>query len=495
MAAGLAALWHGVRAMSRRSARALLKGDTGAGTRRSSTATRAAAAVFIALGAVLLAAATAGLIPPAAGFFGAGGAWLVGGLCAAALAFRRRPSSTMLGHGLPALFRLGIRHTAVRPARSVLSLSLIAFACFVLVSVGAFRKDATAATGDPASGTGGFALMAESVAPLMHDPNTPGGRDGLALDPDDPILTGTPITRFRLRPGDETSCLTLYKPTNPRIIAPEPRFLDTPRFSFAASMAATDAERANPWRLLDRTFEDGAVAAIADQTTLMYVLHLGVGDDFTFTADGDTEVRLRIVGALADSVLQSELIIGEAAFVRLFPRHEGYRVWMIEAEAARAAAVTTHLEDRLSDFGVDVTDTQARWASYHQVENTYLATFQALGSLGLLLGTLGLGAVLARNVLERRREIGLLNAVGYSPADVRRMVLSEGMALVVGGLLLGAGCAVVAILPALADRSQSLPIGSLSALLAGVVLTGAAASLVAIHLTTRMPIVSSLKAE
>ena len=126
-------------------------------------------------------------------------------------------------------------------------------------------------------------------------------------------------------------------------------------------------------------------------------------------------------------MLQSELIIGEPAFVRLFPRHEGYRVWMIEtAPEQEAAAVTTHLEDRLSDFGLDVIDTHERWAAYHQVENTYLATFQALGSLGLLLGTVGLGAVLARNVLERRREIGLLSAVGFAPANIRSMVLSEG---------------------------------------------------------------------
>ena len=73
--------------------------------------------------------------------------------------------------------------------------------------------------------------------------------------------------------------------------------------------------------------------------------------------------------------------------------------------------------------------------------------------------------MLARNVLERRREIGLLRAVGYSPADVRGMVLSEGMALVTGGLLIGTGCAVVAILPALRDRAQSLPLASLGGLL------------------------------
>ena len=131
-----------------------------------------------------------------------------------------------MGRGLPAMFALGVRHTSVRPARSVFSLALIAFASFVLVSVGAFKKDVSATANALTSGTGGFSLMAESVAPLMHDPNTPDGRDGLGFETGDPIIATTPITRFRLRPGDETSCLTLYRPTNPRIIAPEPRFFD-----------------------------------------------------------------------------------------------------------------------------------------------------------------------------------------------------------------------------------------------------------------------------
>jgi putative ABC transport system permease protein len=501
LAVGLMALWLGVRAMSRRSARSLLKGEAGARSTRSTIVTKAAAVLLLMIGAALLGAAVSGAMDPTAGFFGAGGAWLVGGLCAASIYLRRRRTSSQLGRGLSGMFALGIRHTSVRPARSVLSLALIAFASFVLVSVGAFKKEVSADTNDPHSGTGGFALMSESVAPLMHDPNTPDGRDGLGLEDADPIVSTTTITRFRLRPGDETSCLTLYRPTNPRIIAPEPRFFTAPHFSFASSMATTAEEIANPWLLLKRTFEDGAIATIADQTTLMYVLHLGVGDDFTFTP-GDSgglksspTVRLRIVGALADSFLQSELIIGEPAFVQLFPKHEGYRVWMIETAPDQKAAVTTHLEDRLSDYGLDVTDTHERWASYHQVENTYLATFQALGSLGLLLGTVGLGAVLARNVLERRREIGLLRAVGYSPADIRSMVLSEGMILVTSGLALGAGCAIVAIVPALRDRAQSLPLVSLGGLLVAVLVTGAIASLFAIRLTAGTPVVQAIKSE
>jgi ABC-type lipoprotein release transport system permease subunit len=495
LVAGVLAIGLGIRSMTKRSARALLKGDIEPGARQRARATGIFAVMLIALGVALVTAAALGAIDQTAGFFGAGGAWLVGALCGMAYLLRARPSSRPLGRGATAMFRLGFRHTSVRPARSILSLALIAFACFVLVSVGAFRKDVSAAVNDRGSGVGGYSLIGESVAPLMHDPNTRDGRDGLGLDASDPVLSNTRITRFRLRPGDETSCLTLYRPTNPRIIAPEPRFLDEPRFSFASSMASTADEIANPWRLLNRTFEDGAIPAIADQTTLMYVLHLGVGDDFRFTPEGHSEVRLRIVGALADSVLQSELIVGEQNFVRLFPRHEGYRVWMIETPAADPAAVTTQLEDRLSDYGLDVTGTHDRWAAYHQVENTYLTTFQALGSLGLLLGTLGLGAVLARNVLERRKEIGLLSAIGYSPSNIRGMVLSEGMAMVVGGLAIGTICAAIAILPALRDRAQSLPLGSLAMLLLVVTATGAVASLIAINLTTRTPVVRAIKSE
>ena len=58
--------------------------------------------------------------------------------------------------------------------------------------------------------------------------------------------------------------------------------------------------------------------------------------------------------------------------------------------------------------------TAERLAEFHAVENTYLSTFQTLGGLGLLVGTVGLAAVLLRNVLERRRELALLarSAIG-----------------------------------------------------------------------------------
>ena len=136
-------------------------------------------------------------------------------------------------------------------------------------------------------------------------------------------------------------------------------------------------------------------------------------------------VRLRVVATLSHSVFQSEILIGDAAFVRLYPQHEGHRLWMIDGDPSRGAALARALEDRLTDAGLVVIDPAERLRGYQAVENTYLSTFQALGALGLVLGTLGLGAVVIRNILERRRETALLTAVGYgsrqpAPAGRRR---------------------------------------------------------------------------
>jgi putative ABC transport system permease protein len=170
-------------------------------------------------------------------------------------------------------------------------------------------------------------------------------------------------------------------------------------------------------------------------------------------------------------------------------------VWLVETAPDRGAQVATLLEDRLSDFGVDLIDTRQRLAAYHEVENTYLSTFQALGGLGLLIGTIGLAAVLARNVLERRRELGLLGAVGFESRHLSTLVLAESGVLVLGGLCLGTGAALLAVWPALVERAQALPFASLGVILGVVALTGLTASIAAVRLVAAMSMTEAVKAE
>jgi len=199
---------------------------------------------------------------------------------------------------------------------------------------------------------------------------------------------------------------------------------------------------------------------------------------------------------LSDSVFQSELLMSEPNFLRLFPAEEGYRMFLVDVPATQSAAdVSSVLEDRLSDFGFDLVSTEERLANYHRVENTYLSTFQMLGGLGLALGTLGMAAVLLRNVFERRRELALLRAVGYNSSHFAAMVITENVLMLCCGLAVGFACALLAIAPVLFERGGRLPNISLGLLLLAVLLSGATASLVATLAALRSPLLPALRSE
>jgi hypothetical protein len=490
-----------LRAVGRLSPRALLTAQaldvSRAPNARSARRSRLLAASCLVIGLALLAVGFAMPQLQAGTFFGAGAALLVGALLWLAGWLRARDMRLITGRGTWAVARLGFRSAAFRPARSVLSAALIASAAFIIVSVDAFRREGGDLTPDPKSGTGGYVLFAESELPLLHNPNEPSGREALIIQA--PELAHLRFTRFRVRQGEDASCLNLYRPTNPTIVAPEPGFIESGRFSFSKSMAESDAERANPWLLLSKPFDDGAVPVVADATSMQYVLHVGVGDTFSIDTSGERPLVLRFVGALRDSVLQGELVMSEEAFVRLFPQQQGYRLLLVDAPLVRslehARALAGLVERELQPFGVDATVTSERLAAFHQVENTYLSTFQALGGLGLLLGTIGLATVMFRNVLERRRELGLLRAVGYDSRWMTLMIVAESAFLLSAGLAAGAGCAAIAIAPAWLGRGGAMPGAGLTLLLAAVVLAGIVSSAIATRAALGGRMLDALRAE
>jgi predicted permease len=65
-----------------------------------------------------------------------------------------------------------------------------------------------------------------------------------------------------------------------------------------------------------------------------------------------------------------------------------------------------------------------------------------IGFTGLVLAIIGLYGVVAYSVSRRTREIGIRMAVGARPLDVLRMVLSQGLALTMIGIVLGVGAAI-----------------------------------------------------
>ena len=450
---------------------------------------------FSLLGCLILVGASRQWIGQVAGFFGAG-TLLLGALLFYQWGWLVRGRRVLLsGSGVKGVSRLGFRNTTHRPGRSILSIALIASATFIVVAVGAFRPSEPTVL-DPTSGTGGFPLLAESLLPVHFDLNTDSGKEGLNLSVDETAaLEKVTFVPFRLRPGDDASCLNLYRPQNPRILSASSAFIRSGRFSFQASLASSAAEKENPWLLLEAEPDDVAIPAIADANSMEYVLHRKLGEEFLLRRETDRPVRMRLVGALADSVFQRELLISEKHFLRLFPDQQGSRFFLLDMPPQQVEPLTELLEEGLTDYGFDVVSTEGLLAGFHRVENTYISTFQTLGALGLLLGTLGLAAVLLRNVLERRRELALLRALGYRSVDLGLIVIAENALLLSGGLVAGALSALLAIAPPLLTRGSQLPVLSLGSMLLPVLVTGLAASVLATIAALRSPLLPALRAE
>lgn len=439
----------------------------------------------------------------AGAFFAAGAAVLAAGLLWVRRRLRHQATGPAVAVGRGGLLRLALRGAARNPARSTLSIGLIASTSFLIVATSAFHLDLARRAPRLDSGNGGFALIAESDQPILHDPNTDDGRFALAFSEEDSrLLQSSRTFGLRVKSGDDASCLNLYQPRQPRMLGVPEDFRRRGGFAWTASAARTPEEEANPWLLLEQPAEPDAdgtpcVPVVLDNNTAIYALHLygGVGETYDIADDRGRTLRLRIVGLLKNSIFQGDLILAEQRLLEHFPLVSGRRFFLIECDLQKAGDVAAAWNRTLGDFGLGTETTGERLAGFAAVQNTYLSAFQSLGALGLLLGTFGLAAVQLRNVLERRRELALLRAAGFRRAALGWMVLVENALLLAAGLACGLLAAALAVLPHLLAGAAAAPIRSLAAMLLVILLVGLLASLLAVRATLRAPLVAALRGE
>ncbi len=504
-----------VRVLAKVAPAALLAGRTApeetGGIRPASHRAARVAGMAAVLGIVLVVAGTrlSDQEAQASSFFSGGALLLIAGLAGVYAWMRGTGRRGVEGHGGAGVARLGVRNAARHPARSLLTAGLLASAAFLLVAVEAFRRRPDVASDAVDSPTGGYALLAESDLPVFLELNSDAGRAEIGRrlelryqEGAEPVevqrrvheahelLSRVQVAAFRVRPGDDASCLNLYLPKRPRLLGVPASLIARGGFEFASTDANDAVQLKNPWVLLDR--DDGdAVPAFGEAESVQWILHRGLGQSL----DAGAPRSLRIDGLLQDSVFQSGLLVSEANFLRLFPGHEGYNFFLLTSPPGRERDVKEVLETALADRGFEVTPAARRLEGYFAVVNTYLSTFQALGGLGLVLGSVGLGVVLLRAVWERRAELALFRALGYRRSALGWLVFVENGFLLLVGICAGTAAALLAVAPHLAAGAAGVPWLELAGLLAGAVAVGLLAGAAATAATLRAPLVPALRRE
>ncbi len=451
----------------------------------------------VAIGVGAFGATAAGQI--AAGAFVGGGMLLLIAALLFIYARLRSPSrlATKTGQDSFTFRQLISRNACRHPLRSTMTIGLMATAAFLIMAISAFRLQPSA------EGTGGFTLIGQSSQALSRDLRQTQVRSEM-LGPDARLLADTTIAPLRLRVGQDASCNNLYKATQPTILGIPDSFSNLfdntptvlPGFQWAADGDVPVGQ--TPWDALDvdaTGTENDPIPVIIDQNTAMWSLQMmkGVGEVRAFEYEPGKLTYFRVVGLLANSLLQGKLMIGENNFKRIFPDISGYQYFLIAVDDSRSNEVAGIFENRLGDIGMDITDANRTLATMLAVQNTYLRTFQSLGALGLLLGTIGLAVAQMRSVLERRQELAVMRAIGFSRQSLTSVVMGETATLLLFGIGCGAICAVLAVLPHALINGLKPPILEPFILLIGITLFGLSAGLASVRRVSKMPLLESLR--
>ncbi len=344
--------------------------------------------------------------------------------------------------------RLALQNVARRRGRSIATLALLSSGAFLVFAVSAMQEDLQANAHERSAGTGGFGLLAQSTFPLLEKPKL-----NREAEPDK-------IAAIKMRDGADASCLNLNSSQQPGVLG-----IHVADFVERGAFAAAD-DAQELWERLNVTLENGAIPALAgDANTAMWTLKkkaaLKGGDILLYEDAAGEEVKIQLVGKLPMrlSVFQGKILMSDENFTRLFPSEDGYRMFLIDTPADQATTLAQSLNKDYDRYGIDAFPPVQRILEFYAVETTYLAMFLVLGGLGLAIGSVGMGVVVLRNLVERRGELAMLGALGFSHPAIIRMLYVEYGFLLLAGLGTGIVAASFAVIPALFATSSTVNFG------------------------------------
>jgi putative ABC transport system permease protein len=160
----------------------------------------------------------------------------------------------------------------------------------------------------------------------------------------------------------------------------------------------------------------------------------------------ETECSL-VVGVVADARAPASTGPGPMQFFLPMTGDEAPAVVIVRPRVERAAALATI---RSVVAGVDPRvryvqpiPAAERLEPHERSWRLGATLFSVFGALALLVAGLGLYAVLAFDVSQRRREIGIRTAMGASPRRILRLVMGRALGVTAAGLLIGAAAAAL----------------------------------------------------
>jgi putative ABC transport system permease protein len=361
---------------------------------------------------------------------------------------------------------LAFKNLGYSRKRNLSTLFILSIGIFIVISTGMNRTDFHRNSEAASSGTGGYDFFVETNLPINADLNSKDGLEKVGLES---LKDSVRFVQFSAIDGDDASCLNLNRTLRPRIIGFDPgEFINKKAFSFVNTIEESE----DPWSLLNKEYSGNRIPAVADQTVIKWGLGKQVGDSISYLNEQGDTIHLLLVGGIANSVFQGNMLVSEKNFKKHYPSIAGSQVLLIESDKKNEEKVNTDLLRAFRNYGIIIDDTAERLEMFNSVTNTYLDIFLALGGIALILGTFGIAIVVIRSIQEQAHIYAMMQATGIKRRNIQKIIQKEHLFVLISGLVIGVLAAFTASLPALLSENTDIPFGLLGSILLIFLLNG-----------------------
>lgn len=170
-----------------------------------------------------------------------------------------------------------------------------------------------------------------------------------------------------------------------------------------------------------------------------------IGSELTIRDPSSGASRTLEIGAIAKSgfVFTPALMSADALTALAGPRAAPTLLYVDAEPGADPQAVAEDVNARFVANGADAVSFRKEVGDGLAQQEQFFRLMQGYLALGLVVGIAGLGVVMVRAVWERRRQVGVLRALGFQSRAVRRAFVAESMFVALEGIILGVVLAVV----------------------------------------------------
>ena len=214
---------------------------------------------------------------------------------------------------------------------------------------------------------------------------------------------------------------------------------------------------------------------------------IGAAMTATSAVSGET-VTFEVVGVLSNDLTFGGAWISADAARALAPEAQANRLFVAADEGVDTRALAETIEARFLANGASAETFDDRIRRFAEADAGFFSLLRGYLLLGLVIGIAGLAVTLFRAVRERRRQIGMMRAMGLLNTGVRRWFMTEATFISVMGIATGVGLGMLTGFLSVTRSTafdEKLPFGVPWGVIAFITLVPLAASILAATIPAR----------